>query len=570
MAITFGSFGDIIAAVQVAYKLVEILSAQRGAKREFSELIVDLRLFHRFLDHLSSFWQTRERGPQLDSLFDILQPVICDAKGEINTLLEKIISKYGKSLTAPSKHNPKDVAKMLQWHMAERDGIARLQDKLRKSKEVILMVQSQANTILEEKNKALIHEKFQALMDAEAEATTYLDTRLDALEDEFYKQTAILNRIYDGIGSVSTALAPIARAAIDIPTMLGNIYTELLAQRALHRTLNPYAQNSAVIEDALGWKFEIPLDLIVSWDTLHSIFLDKFKERPGYQLIQARRYVMRDDLNGLELRRSVALNSAVRPGQKVNMVMVFFKSESQITVCPRCKKSSLQTNDTDITCLTLGCNMEIQRFEDVTDTEHLENSIKEGKVSIVSKRDGTLHRNVDDIEDNPDIDFDAKILKDFVHLPPTEDSVEVFKRIRYISRWEDRSESRGSVQYRTGQYKWWDCQKSAESHTIMNVSLSYLQTTMPKDLLPSTLESWRDHLFVYLKFIGTSVEQSRPMLMLFSTKKWYRKEAWKCLRNILWIKAHPSLILITSGSRLFYPDAEMLFEEHTGVKESGE
>jgi hypothetical protein len=52
MAITFGSFGDIIAAVQVAAKLLEILSAQRGAKREFRDLIVDLRLFHRFLDQV--------------------------------------------------------------------------------------------------------------------------------------------------------------------------------------------------------------------------------------------------------------------------------------------------------------------------------------------------------------------------------------------------------------------------------------------------------------------------------------------------------------------------------------
>lgn len=50
MAITFGSFGDIIAAVQVAYKLIEVLNSQRGAKRGFREILVDLRLFHRYLD----------------------------------------------------------------------------------------------------------------------------------------------------------------------------------------------------------------------------------------------------------------------------------------------------------------------------------------------------------------------------------------------------------------------------------------------------------------------------------------------------------------------------------------
>jgi hypothetical protein len=54
MAITFGSFGDIIAAVQVVYKLIEVLNSQRGAKLEFGDLLVDLRLFHRYLEQVRS------------------------------------------------------------------------------------------------------------------------------------------------------------------------------------------------------------------------------------------------------------------------------------------------------------------------------------------------------------------------------------------------------------------------------------------------------------------------------------------------------------------------------------
>jgi hypothetical protein len=53
MPITFGSFGDIIAAVQVAYVLIEVLNSQGGAKREFRETLVDLRLFHHYLDQVS-------------------------------------------------------------------------------------------------------------------------------------------------------------------------------------------------------------------------------------------------------------------------------------------------------------------------------------------------------------------------------------------------------------------------------------------------------------------------------------------------------------------------------------
>jgi hypothetical protein len=94
---------------------------------------------------LLSFWQTRQENPGLEGLLNILQPSIFDAKGEINSFVEYMISRYGKSLLSDSKRNPKDVGKMLQWHMLERDSVARLQDRLRKSKETILMVQSQVN-----------------------------------------------------------------------------------------------------------------------------------------------------------------------------------------------------------------------------------------------------------------------------------------------------------------------------------------------------------------------------------------------------------------------------------------
>lgn len=48
--------------------------------------------------------------------------------------------------------------------------------------------------------------------------------------------------------------------------MLTKIYTEILAQRAIYCSLNPFAHNSALVEDALGWTFQLPLELIVSWN----------------------------------------------------------------------------------------------------------------------------------------------------------------------------------------------------------------------------------------------------------------------------------------------------------------
>ena len=70
---------------------------------------------------LLAYWQTRRSSVELDALCAILLPVIRESHGEIESLLERISTKYGDSLASPSKRNPNCVVKMLQWHLLERD-----------------------------------------------------------------------------------------------------------------------------------------------------------------------------------------------------------------------------------------------------------------------------------------------------------------------------------------------------------------------------------------------------------------------------------------------------------------
>jgi hypothetical protein len=85
MAITFGSFGDVIAAVQVVYKLIEVLNSQRGAKREFGDLLVDLRLFHRYLEQV--------RSPE-PILVIILGPTECSFSRSSKHAKKILVSKF--------------------------------------------------------------------------------------------------------------------------------------------------------------------------------------------------------------------------------------------------------------------------------------------------------------------------------------------------------------------------------------------------------------------------------------------------------------------------------------------
>ena len=79
--------------------------------------------------------------------------------------------------------------------------------------------------------------------------------------------------------------------------------------------------------------------------TLHSILIDRFSKQPGYDLVRDRRYAIRDDVSGLDICQNKPLTYVLRPGQKVNMCMVYFTGDKGSMTCPRCKKSTLRVNN---------------------------------------------------------------------------------------------------------------------------------------------------------------------------------------------------------------------------------
>ena len=54
--------------------------------------------------------------------------------------LEKILSRYGKNLTSPSKRL-NDIGKMLQWHIFETEIVANLREKICRAKDIIEMIE---------------------------------------------------------------------------------------------------------------------------------------------------------------------------------------------------------------------------------------------------------------------------------------------------------------------------------------------------------------------------------------------------------------------------------------------
>ena len=487
---------------------------------------------------LLSFWQTRESCTELDTLHDMLRLAAMDVKREIDLFLDKIISKYGKRLASASKRNPMDVGRMLQWGIFERDHIERLQNKLHKGKNIVLLVQSQASMVQEERNRDVVFEKMSALTDAEEAAAAKLDKRLEDLEEKADKQLEKLDQIVDCLGDVSLAVAPFASLATDLPGTLSKVLSEKLAQRTPFNSFDPYFQNCTIVEDSLGWKIRIPLEIITSWNTFHSILVDKFEGRPGLQLVKDRRYVFRDDLTGVELHQIAPLSSVLRPGQKINMCMVFFASTESTSTCPRCCKPTLQLNSNDLRCTTPRCEMEIQRIEEIIDEDQIQSFCKKPAPMEVTTSD-----QYKDTNDTSTVDG----------LPATlpfqpEDGPEVFKRVRFFSRWEHRFESRGSLLWRGDQYSFW--RATAREATIIRKALATMLRN-PSYAGGKTRLGIESVCALHTVFIGPSIEQSKLMLGVFCMERKRRIKIVKRLKEVEWIKANPSIMVVGHCSPVF-------------------
>lgn len=184
--------------------------------------------------------------------------------------------------------------------------------------------------------------------------------------------------------------------------------------------------------------------------------------------------------------------------------------------------------------------MQIQCIEEIVDVEHIEDSLRAITTSMT---------NEDDTRVNTGADFD-EIEPAKLGLPfSAEDSPEIFKRVRYISRWEYRSESRGSLFYRTDQYCLWKT-GCIEAKSICRALAKSLCCTLPCDIIQGP-HSWDNSISLRIFFVGTSVQRSRPMVMIFSMKKKYRKVAWKHSKEMDWIKACPYLTILTASNSIF-------------------
>jgi hypothetical protein len=115
-----------------------------------------------------------------------------------------------------------------------------------------------------------------------------------------------------------------------------------------------------VLEDAIGRKFPVHLQCIISWEALEAVLETRFRGVQGHDKVQRGHWSLQDHATGRDISRRRNWEGAFLPGQRVDMSLLFTRettvesddSSAQTTIrnqaaCPRCQANVSKTPDAE-------------------------------------------------------------------------------------------------------------------------------------------------------------------------------------------------------------------------------
>ena len=198
------------------------------------------------------------------------------------------------------------------------------------------------------------------------------------------------------------------------------------------------------------------------------------------------------------------------------------------------------------------CGIEIER---VADTE--------GDVALIqykrSERDGFDFLDPLEVDVTEDdalmVEFDQSLPADPFCATAHDDGPETFKRVRFLTRWEYRAESRGRKVFRTNKWYWWTANCPEVAVVVRALATAIACRTSP-ELLSYAADgqdiTWKQKFYITVYFVGPTLKQSRPVIWIFAMNKAERIRLRRICEEINWVRDHPILLLATTRHELFH------------------
>ncbi|KAK4442462.1 hypothetical protein QBC34DRAFT_313009 [Podospora aff. communis PSN243] len=360
IALTFGSFGDIIAVWQLAIQLRRALSqgcdALGSSSKEYQELRKDLDLFVRILLEVVSIYQQRENSIYLSELDRITKAVVEECASSIDGALKRFQHRYHESLQLEGSGSKlRDGYKKLEWAFREKERLQDLREKLqRNTQRLSLLVGLTAQKSNRVDNATLLAriDEVQRLVTAEAESKEELLQMLQEQCSSSKKQEEALNAVENQLaitsGGVWEVLASAKKTLAVVVEMRDTVASlarfaincqDLASNSAFLWPIDPTRELPVTLEDSLGRLFTFPPEWIEKNTTFDSMIDDQFVGHRGHEMVCQHQYTLEENCSGKDIERETPISQSLRRGMKVNMSMVF-----QIGIlsgaCPRCNTDS--------------------------------------------------------------------------------------------------------------------------------------------------------------------------------------------------------------------------------------
>jgi hypothetical protein len=73
---------------------------------------------------------------------------------------------------------------------------------------------------------------------------------------------------------------------------------------------------------------------------LDVILIERFEKRPGHQKVLNGEFAIEEGITGRDISRETEFKMCFRPGQKIDMSMIFSDLDASNNHCPRCRTKS--------------------------------------------------------------------------------------------------------------------------------------------------------------------------------------------------------------------------------------
>ncbi|KAL9578027.1 MAG: hypothetical protein Q9212_005990 [Teloschistes hypoglaucus] len=323
MSVGFGfSVGDFIAAINLVGTVIDALSASSKSSSELQELLRQLKSLQIVLNQVKSL----EFDDRFQAELLALSDSAAHCQEAILAFLTKTASYQPHLLDIDGGSTSlQDKWQKIKWALCKRKDVTQLKrDLLLYTGTIQILL-----TVIQTKNVNLVVKNLQNLQDS---ITSYLQGGLFAYMPQFSAITGKVNTIpAKAQEQLNTTRRDISmnlgvfQIVLDVQNLLKNIPGQIRRQRPVY------------LNDAIGRHIPFHLEFITSSGALVSLLADKFKYMGrASEKIKRNQFSINDTRTKQIIDLKRPWESCFKPGQHVEMSMVFNTFKSPHRSCPGC------------------------------------------------------------------------------------------------------------------------------------------------------------------------------------------------------------------------------------------